>query len=728
MMNCDLSILRRSSILSSRCRGAWALLSVLLLLGSRATIAQEDAKQLYKASISDQFPAGAQLLSGNWVAHNGTASQGDASKEGLALLYEPAWSQPYTAKVMVRVTRPQFASAAGLAVQVSNSNNFVAFSLEVRKSGPYAVLKFRVDPRDGTITQEPSLVGDEAPVAVDLGTWHDLSVDVFGPHMFAYLDGKPVAGFSFLGVSAPAHTHDGILWPQDPSHGKVGLYTDHSTAEFKDFSISQKKQYDNIVTPQLPLRDAEGALLPRQSYAETMRQLTEWLINSPSVVDESIAPLPLRKLPPYLLTNWVDSDDMANLRDNINEFAFNHSMLISGAVRYYVFSGDQRALKLAQQVADWHLANRTPADWALPYLPPSTVNWQPDGSWKGQEWGLEPDKSAYMGMALLKLYAATGEERYKSAVLQIATTLRRLQKPDGSWPFRVDPKSGDIKFGYTENALFYVEFYEQVGKLTGNADYQQAATRSLQWLLDNPVKTNDWRSLYGDIKTGKQSYDQWIPLETAMYLLDHREGHAEYLGDVKSILDWVNRTLVMNPGLEPGVPGLMEQTVYRVVLTHHQLRLAELYGKLWNATGDTHDRDLAVQIANSVTWCLMSDGKMRLGLGQNGPRIPMVLIYDDQFADIMTLIPETAPKGETHLLKYSSDVRKIEYRPEEVTYSTVAPGEEWLVVRAQPVQVTLDGTRMSHPDQAQGEGWTYDAATGMVHVRHAVGKIQIRLQ
>ena len=63
------------------------------------------------------------------------------------------------------------------------------------------------------------------------------------------------------------------------------------------------------------------------------------------------------------------------------------------------------------------------------------------------------------------------------------------------------------------------------------------------------------------------------------------------------------------------------------------------------------DKDMAEQIANSVTWNLMSDGKMRQGFWYHAWGVPLGLSFNDQFSRVMACIPETAPKGENHLLQ-----------------------------------------------------------------------------
>lgn len=696
-----------------------ATICALLLCTSTFVRAQAGQKVLFESDLLAAPGPEAKQVSGTWRAGPEGMRQTTVFGTSLILLHEPKWNQPFTATVRTKLSNPTVGAESGLVLQFRDPKNYVVFCLARKRGGVYAVLRIQVNPGF-------SMVGDEAPLDIDLSQWHDLSVDVFGPNFHASIDGKPVVSYSFIGVSPPSHTHDGIIWPQDPAHGPLGLFTSGVAAEFSSLKVTQKPQYAGIVTPQFPSRDAEGALLPRQSYAETMKRLTEWMMRSGSVVDGSDAPKPLQSLPPYMYTNWVDSDDRANMRDNIQEFAINHSTLISGAVRYWEFSGDTRALSMACQVADWHIANSTPKEWALPYLPPSTVNWRPDGTWSGQEWGLEPDKSAYMGISFLKLYAATGDEKYKTEAVHIANTLRHLQRPDGGWPFRVDAKTGEVKYGYTESVLWYVEFYDLIGSISGDAHDREIASRSLHWLVENPVKTNDWRSFYGDVKTGLPSYDQWVPLETAMYLLDHRAGHPDYVTKAKAIAAWIDKLLILNPGLQPGLPGLMEQTAYRVVLTHHQLRLAQLYARLGKVDHDDHARRLSEQIANSVTWCLMSDGKMRLGLGRSGSRIPLVLIFDDQYADLMAYLPGTAPRGESHLLSSTGLVKHVSYARDRVSYETLGKSQDVVVLASVPTSVVAGGKPLARG--AAADSWSYEPSTGLLHVNHTRPDVVIHLR
>jgi hypothetical protein len=184
----------------------------------------------------------------------------------------------------------------------------------------------------------------------------------------------------------------------------------------------------------------------------------------------------------------------------------------------------------------------------------------------------------------------------------------------------------------------------------------------------------------------------------------------------------------LNPGLHAGVPGVVEQSTYRVVLTHHELRLGEAYARLWEATGERQYRDLAEQIANSVTWCLMSDGKFRLGLGGHAQSIPLVLPFNDHYCEIMAAIPRTAPKGENHLLRSGSDVRRITYGKDHVTYVTAGDSHDRLRVMGEPKAVTAGGKPLARLAKAgaEQEGWYYDPGAQELRIRHGHPEVSVR--
>lgn len=652
-----------------------------------------------------------------------TAAAG--SEEQRLLVGEADWND-YTIRTSVQFkeTAPSddtsHPAEAGLVLQARDKANYIVFSLAKKLGGPFAVL--RIENSEGTTKQ---LVGDQMRHdGIDLFAWHELRADVHGTQVSCQLDGKPVACFDFTGTP-PAYNSHGKTWPRDADSGRVGLIAVKAAASFKGFEVQPLQDFSGIVTPQRGLRDASGMLLPRQSYAQTMQRFTDWMLKSDEVVDKSKAPVSIQNLPPYLLTNFMGADD--RLWGLGGEYAFNHALLITGSVQYYLFSGEEKYLGIARQVADWHLKNRTPADWKFPHAPPSVVNFKPDGHWEGQDWGLEVDKSAYMGVAYLKLYATTGEQKYLNAAKDIATTLRQYQQADGSWPFRINAQSGEVKQGYACSQLWYVWFFNRLADLSGDESDRQRAGRALRWLLDNPVKTNKWIGLYGDIPSGAESFDQWVAQETAMYVLDHRDQIPDAIEIAKGIMKWVQANLVVDYGFHPGIPGVVEQSAYKIVLTHHQLRLAELHAKLYEATGDEAHKRAAIETANSVTWCLMSDGKMRQGFWAHAVACPMVLSFNEQFSRIMACIPETAPKGENHLLQSSSDVKSIRYQPQTVEYETVTAGEVVLVVNGSPREVTAAGRAIPQLQNwsEEKEGWTY-AETGLLRIRHRAPKVTIQ--
>ena len=174
----------------------------------------------------------------------------------------------------------------------------------------------------------------------------------------------------------------------------------------------------------------------------------------------------------------------------------------------------------------------------------------------------------------------------------------------------------------------------------------------------------------------------------------------------------------------------MEQSQYKVVLTHHELRLAEMYAKLWEATGDPKDKEMAVQIANSVTWNLMSDGKLRQGFWYHAWGVPLGLSFNDQFARIMACIPEEAPRGENHLLQSSSFVKEIQYRPKEIKYRTAGESYDYVTTASAPTMVKAGGQRVPIVDRPQipTTACAYDAHTGLLRIRHEKPDVEILLR
>ncbi len=132
---------------------------------------------------------------------------------------------------------------------------------------------------------------------------------------------------------------------------------------------------------------------------------------------------------------------------------------------------------------------------------------------------------------------------------KIAATLEQHQSPEGKFPFRVNARTGEIKYGYTCSQLWYVWFFEKLAEITGDSQYRKYGEAAFRWLLNNPVKTNQWLGLYGDIASGAKSYDQWVgdPRGGALVLAAHITAdppenpyklNVVFVTDIDLISDW----------------------------------------------------------------------------------------------------------------------------------------------------------------------------------------------
>ncbi len=100
--------------------------------------------------------------------------------------------------------------------------------------------------------------------------------------------------------------------------------------------------------------------------------------------------------------------------------------------------------------------------------------------------------------------------------------------------------------------------------------------------------------------------------------------------------------------------------------------------------------------------------------------------FTDQYADgprrmmdAFWAVPEWAPANESHLLGSSSVVTRIKYGKGSVTYATFDPqSNDVLRLDFVPGFVTADGKPMEKRNVLDQPGYTFDAATHVLRIRH----------
>ncbi len=96
--------------------------------------------------------------------------------------------------------------------------------------------------------------------------------------------------------------------------------------------------------------------------------------------------------------------------------------------------------------------------------------------------------------------------------------------------------------------------------------------------------------------------------------------------------------------------------------------------------------------------------------------------YIKHFLAGMAAVPEWAPATQSHLLRSSSIVRTVQYAANRIDYSVADPeSQEVLRLNFAPTAVTADGVALGELTTLDRDGWTFDAASGILRLRHSSG-------
>ena len=432
-------------------------------------------------------------------------------------------------------------------------------------------------------------------------------------------------------------------------------------------------------------------------------------------------------------------------------------MALSSWNLYYNYTGDESLIEDMKYMADYYLANSLSSPespWPnLPY--PYNMKVESgvyDGDMiLGKDY-LQPDKAGSFGYELVHLYKKTGDQKYLDAAIKIANTLAAKVQPgdqdNSPWPFKVNAKTGetgilvnnvtwyegmdkDLKKPNTSTktssyTTFWTGALNLFSELTdlkkGDAvAYKKAFDITLNWMKTYPAKNNKWGPFFEDIP--RWSDTQINAITYAMFILEHPELDSNWKETAGNILKWVYKELGNQQYAKYGVTCIDEQTAYRVPGNSHSSRQASIDLLYWEKTGDTSYVRNAVRMLNWATYMVDTDGKnfyptnaiwMTDGYGD----------YVRHYLRAMAAAPQLAPDSSDHLLRTSSIVKKILYRPGNISYATFnAASQELFRLTAKPRNVTMNGENLKETTDRKQEGWTWETLStgGILKVNHLKG-------
>jgi hypothetical protein len=499
-------------------------------------------------------------------------------------------------------------------------------------------------------------------------------------------------------------------------------------------ATAQSKQEKPEPTSPIALKD--GVVPPCRPVAEAIEKAMVFFKKT----DDGYVPGRLDgTLAPYFTDAFMGIKDGRSTR-GIAYPARLHGQFIRTFLRCYTYTGDASWMLRARDLADWNIARSSPPDAEWPHLAYSTFEKGKPAGHKDKN-ALQPDKAAFIANSYLMLHEATGETRYLDAARKVAETLLKKQAPDGSWPFRVVPETGEITQKIGGAPVFFVEFFERLLQHENKDAYRQARDKALAYMMDRNIAKGLWGTYHEDVGLKQGTHlSAELMCYTAEYLIRSSAAHPEHLPMARRVLKQMEDKLVFTEehGAAPA-PGAAEQSGFEHIMAGHTARYGACLAQLYRATGDDEVKRRALSTLHGVTHMQTDEGVFvtffyHMKKDKAGPKVVDRVWFSQHLFSIYNLLggmatfPQLAPDGQDHILGSSLPLRDVAYAPGSVHYTASAPAEVKVKLGFVPEVVTLDGKPLHKLDKLPQDGklgWFFDPATGMLILNHATGRASV---
>lgn len=299
----------------------------------------------------------------------------------------------------------------------------------------------------------------------------------------------------------------------------------------------------------------------------------------------------------------------------------------------------EEALAIALGAANFLISQSRPEDAPLAFFPPTYYkgDLQKNAENNGKTMAMEAAKGP--GPAFLDLYDLTGDKAWFDRAMAIARTYKKIQRPDGSFPIKMDFITGEAVNDTGAMLHPLLNFLRRLQKQYGVEEFKDMQEAGEKWMMAVPLKSFDMTGQFEDVTVLKlKPYENLTNCSAspyADYLLNKENPTKEDIANAVDLMrlsedQFIHWDYQYGPdGVRPRCgPAVHEQYKYETPIDNSSCNVANPLLSYFELTGDRLSFEKAKALVDNLT----------IVQHQNSGVIPTALVFRPVSRDIKTQI------------------------------------------------------------------------------------------